>query len=279
MKAIINGEIVDGELAKVNIIDRGLLLSDGLFETMDINHKRINFFDLHWKRMTDSLEKLYITPPFSKEQLLEKIYALIDLQDNLQGHWSVRITVTRGEGNRGIVFSPELKPNYFITMSPWLAPKQNLHMVIASSRRNEYSTITQIKTLNYLDNVLARHEAILSGADDAIFLNSKGLLTESTVANIFVVINDTICTPPVSDGLIPGVMREAILRNAAQQNIAIKECSVALDELKNASEVFLTNVLVGIQRVDTIENYFSASDSRYFNLMARMYQALLEFCG
>ena len=276
MQVIVNGKMIDRQSAVVSLSDRGLLLADGLFETMCVSQGEIHLFDFHWKRMVSSLKKLYIPVPFLKDQLLKEIYLLINTQNSQQTRWSVRLTITRGEGCRGIGFSPELKPNYFITMAPWSPPKQDIDIVITSSQRNENSPITQIKSLNYLDNVLARHEANQRGFDDAIFLNSKGFLTESTIANLFVVKNNIICTPPISDGLLPGITREVILKNALKKNITIKECSICLSDLKHGSEVFLTNTLIGIQRVASIENYFSAGDRKCFDLISMLYHNLLN---
>lgn len=276
MQVIVNGKMMNSQSATISLSDRGLLLADGLFETMNISQGKIHLFDFHWKRMVSSLKKLYITPPFSKERLLREIYQLINSQNIHQIRWSIRLTITRGEGCRGIGFSSELKPNYFITMSPWVPPKQDINMVITLSRRNENSSITQIKSLNYLDNILARHEASQRDFDDAIFLNSKGFLSESTIANVFVVLNNIICTPPVSDGLLPGIAREVILNDASKRNIPFKECSISLNDLKHASEVFLTNTLIGIQRVASIENYFSGVDREYFNLISGMYHNLIN---
>jgi branched-chain amino acid aminotransferase len=276
MQVIVNGKMIDRQSAVVSLSDRGLLLADGLFETMRVSKGEIHLFDFHWKRMVSSLKKLYIPLPFLKDQLSKEIYLLINSQNSQQRRWSVRLTITRGEGGRGIGFSSELKPNYFITVAPWSPPNQDINIVITSSQRNENSPITQIKSLNYLDNVLARHEANQRGFDDAIFLNSKGFLTESTIANLFVVQNNIICTPPISDGLLPGITREVILKNALKKNIPIKECSISLSDLKHGSEVFLTNTLIGIQRVASIENYFSAGDRKCFDLISMLYSQLIK---
>lgn len=276
MQVIINGKMIDSQSAVISLADRGLLLADGLFETMNVSQDKIHLFDFHWKRMVNSLKKLYIRPPFLKGQLLTEIYQLINSQNSQKMRWSVRVTITRGESCRGIGFSSELKPNYFITMAPWSLPKQDIDVVITPNQRNENSPITQIKSLNYLDNVLARYEANQRGFDDAIFLNSKGFLTESTSANLFVVKNNIIFTPPISDGLLPGVTREVILKNALKKNIPIRECSLSLSDLKNGSEVFLTNTLIGIQRVASIENYFSAGDREYFDLISMVYRSLIN---
>lgn len=276
MQVIVNGKMVDRQSAVISLADRGLLLADGLFETMNVSQGKIHLFDLHWKRMVNGLKKLYIPVPFLKDQLLKEIYLLINTQNSQQTRLSVRLTITRGESCRGIGFSSELKPNYFITMASWSPPKQNIDIVITSTQRNENSPITQIKSLNYLDNALARHEANQRGFDDAIFLNSKGFLTESTIANLFVVKNNIICTPPISDGLLPGITREVILKNALKKNIPIKECSISLSDLKHGSEVFLTSTLIGVQRVISIENYFSAVERECFDLISMMYHSIIN---
>ena len=271
MLAIVNGTLVSKQDAVVSISDRGLLLGDGLFETMCFTQKKILFFEEHWQRLNSSLAKMLIPIPFDKNQLKANIYQLITAEQGLNEQWIIRLTVTRGESQRGINLPVQPLPNYFITIAAWSKSKQDVKLIISSNRRNEYSFITQIKSLNYLDNILARHEAELSGADDALFLNSQEFITESTVANFFVVIDGVIGTPPISDGLVPGIMRKFILQAAACNGLLVQEASFKTDDLQRASEIFLTNIAIGIQRVGSIKPYFSANKIQFFNILNQLY--------
>lgn len=249
----INGVFLPEDQAVIQISDRGLLLGDGLFETLLAIDGRPIFLERHWQRMLNGLIILDIPPPCDYTAL-EKIVEQLLIENKLfKGNAALRLTITRGSGPRGVLPIGKFNPSFFITASPYLSPEHKTFKTIFSRiRRNEYSPSTHMKSINYLDNILARQEADKAGANDAIFLNTQGMVTESTIANIFLAHNQTLYTPALSDGLIPGIIREIIIEICEELAIAIREISIAPERLLAAEEVFLTNSLFGVQSISSL---------------------------
>jgi len=151
----------------------------------------------------------------------------------------VRVTLSHGPGPRGLLPPEPAFPTLIISAAPRPEPAGPAKAIIAmTTRRNEHSTTSRIKSLSYLDNVIARREADEYDADDALLLNTQGRLAESTIANLFLMINGALLTPPVSDGALPGVMRaDLIARFKAEEH------PLEVDDLSRAEEAFLTNAL------------------------------------
>lgn len=249
----LNGSFVHSEQALIHVSDRGLLLGDGVFETLLAVKGRCTFLEAHWRRLAKSLALLNIPLPFDYEELKAISHELLEKNDLLSKDAALRLTVTRGLAARGLLPSQDACPNYFITASHYVAQSINpFKLIISSLRRNEYSPSTQIKSINYLDNVLARIEANKHKANDALLLNTKGFITESTVANIFMVLNGEVLTPPLEDGLIPGITRAVVLDICSREQIPVREISIAPEILCEVSELFLTNSLMGIQPVTVL---------------------------
>ncbi|MER2519982.1 MAG: aminotransferase class IV [Bdellovibrionales bacterium] len=231
----LNGALVDSSLARIDPFDRGFLLGDGLFETMAARGTLVPRLSAHRERLRRGCDLLGL--PFPDVALDNAIQSLLIANQASGG--AVRLTWTRGPGARGVVPSEALNPTLLLTVGPVPPPAPPARCVFAeTTRRNEHSPLCQIKTINYLDNILARREAVLRGADDALLLNTAGRLAEATSSNLFVVHGSRILTPPVSDGALPGVVRDAIL-NAGDA----LEQPLAPEDILNADEIFLTNSL------------------------------------
>jgi branched-chain amino acid aminotransferase len=248
MKISLNGALIEQDAARIDPTDRGLLLGDGLFETIAVRNGAPRRLPAHLARLRLGAAVLNIPVP----QTDERIGSLINevLTANALADAVVRITLTRGPGGRGIVPSAEPTPTLMIVSAAQPAPAEPARVIIAQdTRRNEFSPLAQIKTLNYLDNIIARQEATAQNADDALLLNTAGRIAESTVANIFVLVNGGLVTPPVTEGALPGVMRAETIRLARAE-----ELPVTIDMLAQASEVFLTNAL-GLRPVVKINDH------------------------
>jgi branched-chain amino acid aminotransferase len=242
MKVYLNGTLVDQDNACLNPMDRGFLLGDGLFETIRVEDGAPARLERHLRRLSYGCDVLRMDFP---QWLTPAIDETISANKVTNG--VLRLTVTRGPGPRGVLPPKDATQTVIISATPSeIRTTDPMKAKIAkTTRRNEFSPLAQCKSLNYLDNVIARQEADDQGADEALLLNTAGNLAEATAANLFVVIDGMLLTPPVTDGALPGVMREEILTDAEQRTLRP-------DDLARASEAFLTNSL-GVRSLVTVD--------------------------
>jgi branched-chain amino acid aminotransferase len=211
-----------------DLADRGLTLGDGVFDTALARHGRILFEDAHVARLAAAAARLgFPVPP---ERIAMAMRALAEEGLPLA---AIRTTITRGSGPRGLAFSP-----------------RRLHPT--AIRRNETSPGANLKTLGYLDAVLAAGEARAAGFDEALFLNTRGRVACAGTANLFAVIDGILVTPPLADGVLPGILRAEILLRAPRLGLPIAERSFDLAALLAAEAVFVTNSLRGLAPVTAI---------------------------
>ena len=244
MKCLLNGQLLDAAAAGIAATDRGFTLGDGLFETIRVRQGRMQRLPAHIARLTRGAQILGI--PLPDQELLkalERVRTANELEDGV-----LRLTLTRGSGPRGVLPPARPEPTLLITAAPMSPPPPPARLIIATiTRRNEMSPLSGVKSLNYLDNILARQEAATRQADDAVLLNTQGRIAETSIANIFAVIEGRLLTPPMRDGALPGVMRAAMLGQGA------REQTLQCEDLAGAEEVFLTSSL-GIRPVCVLEN-------------------------
>lgn len=236
-----NGRVLAPEDAHIPAADRGLLLGDGVFETMAVHHGRVFDLDAHLERLSAGLGLLGFAQSVDLGKLRAGItqYLAAEHADTAV----LRLTVTRGSGPRGLAPPGAPSPTILMTLSPMPAPRKEplaLH-IAAVTRRNELSPLARIKALPYLDNVLALSEARAQGADDALLLNTRGTIACAAAANVFIIHNGRLQTPPVSDGALPGTMRALVLALAEEAGLAPLEISLEPSTLSGADHVFLTN--------------------------------------
>lgn len=237
MKVVLNGEILDAGEARIDPCDRGLALGDGLFETLRLHKGKVRRLPAHLARLRLSAAALGIPLVYDDAALESQIAAVVAA--NALTDAVVKITLTRGPGARGIALPANPCPTLLITTADAPPEPHPARVIVAGvTRRNELSPLSRFKTLNYLDSVLARDEAAQAGADDALLLNTQGRVAESTAANVFLLVNGGLITPPVEEGALPGVARADAIRLTRAE-----EKPVTLETLAGASEVFLTNAL------------------------------------
>ncbi|MEP9378974.1 aminotransferase class IV [Aquabacter sp. CN5-332] len=243
MKVWLNGAVLDADAACIAPGDRGFTLGDGLFETMQARDGVVLRLDAHLARLARSAAVIDLNlPAVDFPAALAATLAANGLASGV-----LRLTVTRGSGPRGVLPPAAPVPTVLITAAPLAAPAPPARLVIAQiTRRNEFSPLSGIKSLNYLDNILARQEAAARGADDAVLLNTQGRVAETTIANLFVVCGGEMLTPPLGEGSLPGVMRAEVLRLGAVERALMPE------DLVRAEEIFLTSSL-GIRSVGEME--------------------------
>lgn len=242
----INGVLSEAADARIDPADRGFTLGDGIFETIVVRRNAVRHLAAHLARFKRGADLLGIPLPGDDNAIANMIGATIVGNKATEG--VVRMTLTRGPGARGIVPPANPQPTLLITIAPLPPEAEPAKVIVATStRRNEHSPLSRIKHLNYLDNILARQEAEKARADDAILLNTACRVTESTVANVFVLVDGFMLTPPLEDGALPGIMRAEVIKLARAE-----ERTITPEMLKRSSEVFLTNSL-GVRPVTHID--------------------------
>lgn len=257
MKIFVNERVVDEKKANISVFDRGLLYGDGLFETMRSYNKKVLALDKHFDRFYSSAEALGIRLDRDRKYIKYIIYKLIKINRLRDAY--IRLAVTRGEGRVGLDATTARDHSIVIivkkfTPYPEKLYKRGVSLYTAAIRRNERSPLSNIKSLNYLNNILARMEAQREGATDALLLNTKDEVAESAVSNIFMVKRKRLITPTIDSGILPGVTREMVLSLAGRLELMPVERHIKPAELKKADEVFLTNTLMEVMPVVKIDN-------------------------
>ncbi|MFH0767970.1 MAG: aminotransferase class IV [Chloroflexota bacterium] len=243
----LNGSIVPRQQAKISISDYGFLYGYGLFETMRAYGGRVFRLEWHLGRLALSAEFLGI----SVDRTELEVVVNNTIQANNLRDARIRITVSIGEG--GLTPDPAScsRPTVLIVAGeykpfPEQVYQRGFRAVVSSIRRNSQSPLSRLKSVNYLESMLARQEARRMGVDEAICLNERGLLAEASMSNIFLVVDDTLKTPALESGILPGVTREAVLELARESGIKILEDEIAAEELWSAREAFLTSSLIEV---------------------------------
>jgi branched-chain amino acid aminotransferase len=241
-----NGELIAPEKACIAAADRGFLLGDGVFETVAIHNGKPFDLAAHFERLAFGLAVLGFADSVDLNDLQAEALNFIAGEGLAAG--VVRITVTRGEGPRGLVPPASPHPAIMMTLSPPPAAREepvSLHIATAT-RRNELSPVSRIKALGYLDNIIALREANALNADDALILNTCGAVACASAANVFIIRCDRLETPPVADGALPGTMRAKLLSMAQSAGLSAMETSLFANDVAEADHVFLTNSVRGI---------------------------------
>ena len=233
----LNGRLLPAAEARIDPADRGFTLGDGLFETIRIKDGATRHLPRHLDRLAAGAALLRLPLPYDFPALSQAMAALIAATGTKDG--VLRLTLSRGTGARGVLPPADARPTAMMTAAPAAHMTAPAAAVIARGpRRNEHSPLSRLKSLNYLDSILARQEAAERGADEALLLNGAGRLAESSVANLFLSVGGRLLTPPVADGALPGIRRALIL----ERHGAV-EAPLTPDDLARADEAILTNSL------------------------------------
>jgi branched-chain amino acid aminotransferase len=242
----LNGALVKAAQARIDPADRGLLLGDGLFETILARDGMVRDLDRHFARLKTGAAALRIALPINESALSAALRAVLGA--NRLREAVLRLTVTRGAGPRGLLPPENILPTVLITAAAVPPPGGSVSAVIAKAvSRDETSPLSRIKTLNYLPNILARIEAAERGADDALLINHARRLAEASAGNLFIRQGDKWLTPAVSEGALPGI-RRARLIDARM----VHETTLQPADLFSATAVCIGNVL-GLRTVSAID--------------------------
>jgi branched-chain amino acid aminotransferase len=253
----LNGTIVPPDFARIDPADRGFTLADGLFETLRAYRGRPFRLADHLERLTHSADALGIPLLFDAPVIAEAVLEV--LAANNLSEAAIRITITRGTGPRGLAPPADVKPTLLITAADYAPPPELCTAALVGIRRNEGSPLSRMKSLAYLDNVLAAAEAARLQAEEAILLNNAGLVAGGARANLFAVLDGRLVTPPAADGVLPGIARRVVLELAEALRIPAVEASLSPGELGGAREIFLTNSLFELRSVSRLDGWRAAS--------------------
>lgn len=254
MLVFLNGRFVPEEQALVSAFDRGFLYGDGLFETLRVMNGVPLGWDAHWRRLANGAETLKLKLPFTSDFLRAQARELS--RQNQLPEALLRLTLSRGVGQRGYSPRGADTPTLVMALHPApplgpAAPQWKLHT--ASLRVPTGDALSACKSANKLLHVLARAEAEAVGADDALLLNASGEVAETTSANIFWVEGDTLHTPPLTSGALPGVTRADVLGLCRAQSIPAIATTADLPRLLRANGVFLTSSASGVVEVVALD--------------------------
>ena len=250
----LNGAIVPPDFARIDPADRGFTLADGLFETLRAYGGRPFRLEDHLVRLESSAPALGIPLLFDAVRIAEAAVELLEANALTEGDAAIRCTATRGTGPRGLVPPADVQPTLLITTSAYHPLPESCSATIVDIRRNEGSPLSQMKSLGYLDNVLAARDAAERGAEEAILLNNAGRVAGAARANVFAVLDGRLLTPPLQDGVLPGIARRVVLELAAALRIPTEEVSLSPADLAAASEVFLTYSLFEVSSVRRLDD-------------------------
>ncbi len=253
----LNGKILPVEQATIPVLDHGLLYGDGVFEGIRFYNKAPFLLNEHLQRLRDSARAIALNVPWNNKELIQITEALINAFNGDDGY--IRMIITRGEGPLGIDPTACKTPRLIVIagqlqMVNPVARTQGIRLVTAATRRLPSDGLDpRIKSLNYLNHILARIEANHAEADEAVLLNAQGRVTEGTADNLFIVRDNRLLTPPVIDGALPGITRALIIELAKQAGIETHEQSLAPYDLHTADECFLTGTgaeLIPVREID-----------------------------
>ena len=253
----LGGQFVKKEDAVVSVFDHGFLYGDGVFEGIRVYSGNVFRLDAHLKRLYESAQSIMLKIPYSREEMTQLIVDTIK-KNQLQSAY-IRVVVSRGKGNLGLDPSSCSNPSVIIiaeelTMYPKEYYENGIKIASVPSRRNRPDVLSpQVKSLNYLNNILVKLEATQAGVEEALMLNDQGYVTEGSADNIFIVKNGVIYTPPVYLGALEGITRNAIIDVARSKGLEVKESPFTRHDVYVADEVFLTGTAVEVIAVIDVD--------------------------
>src|SRR5438105_9763747 len=249
-KIYIDGKFYSEANAKVSVLDHGLLYGDGIFEGIRFYNGRVFRLEEHLDRLWDSARSICLEIPMSKRDMTEAVLETIR-QNHLRDGY-IRLLVTRGVGNLGLNPTQCKYPSVIIIAATIALYHENFYrkgltIVTCATRRSSPAALNPaVKSLNYLNNVMARIEANLAGADEALMLNDAGNVAECTADNVFIVKHGQSFTPPVAAGALKGITRSVVFEIGAELGVKVRETDITRHDVFVADECFLTGTAAEI---------------------------------
>lgn len=258
LKIYISGKLYDKEDAKISVYDHGLLYGDGVFEGLRSYGGKVFRLEEHLDRLYESAKAIWLEIPMSKEAMGKAINDTVKVNGITDGY--IRAVVTRGAGTLGLDPNRTSDPQIIIiadkiALYPPEMYEQGLDIVTVSVIRNHPAALSpRIKSLNYLNNILAKIEGLRAGCVEAMMLNHKGEVAECTGDNIFLIRKGELLTPPIEAGILEGVTRNAVMELAVQSGITVREVPLTKHDVYVADECFLTGTAAEVIPVVKVDN-------------------------
>jgi len=258
LKVYINGKHYDKENAMVSVYDHGLLYGDGVFEGIRSYSGKVFRMREHLDRLWNSAKAIWLQIPISKDEMAKAIEATLAINGIRDGY--IRVVVTRGAGTLGLDPNRCADPQVIIitdriALYPEEQYQKGLEIITVSTMRNHPAALSpRIKSLNYLNNILAKIEGLQAGCIEALMLNHKGEVAECTGDNLFLVRDGQLLTPPIDAGILEGITRDAVIELARQAGITVREIPLTKHDVYIADECFLTGTaaeVIPVVKVDS----------------------------
>jgi branched-chain amino acid aminotransferase len=257
LKIWIDDKLVEEDQAKISVFDHGLLYGDGVFEGIRVYSEKIFEFEAHIKRLYESAKAINLKIPMEFDALCDAVTETVKANNIVDGY--IRLVISRGVGDLGLNPYKCAKAGVIIIAANiQLYPEElygkGLKVISATTMRNHPLAIPpQIKSLNYLNNIMATMEAADAGASEAIMYNHLGYVAEATGDNVFIVKDGVVYTPPIHAGSLAGITRAVVIKLAEQENIKVVEKNLTRFDLYVADEFFLTGTaaeVIGVVDID-----------------------------
>ena len=249
MKVYLGGKLVDEADAKISVFDHGLLYGDGVFEGIRVYHGKVFRLKEHMERLYDSARSIWLEIPMGRDELTRQVEECVRINDKKDGY--IRLVVTRGTGTLGL--DPRKCDTQIIiivddiSLYPQELYDNGLEIITAATMRNNPAALNpRIKSLNYLNNILGKIEAIRGGCLEALMLNHKGEVAECTGDNVFILKHGELRTPPIDAGILEGVTRNAVIELSRKAGMTVKEMALTRHDIFAAEEFFLTGTAAEI---------------------------------
>lgn len=253
----INGDLVPKEDAKISVYDHGLLYGDGVFEGIRVYGSRVFLLEQHVDRLYEGARSIRLEVPIPREQMVEEVNKTVAANKITDGY--VRLVVTRGGGYLGLDIRRTENPQVIIiadtiTLYPEETYENGMALVTASTIRNHPAALNpRVKSLNYLNNIMAKCEATLAGCQEALMLNHNGEVSECTGDNIFIVKDGQIFTPPKDAGILEGITRNTVIDLAKDAGVSVHQEAMTRHDIYIADECFLTGTAAEVVPVVSLD--------------------------
>jgi branched-chain amino acid aminotransferase len=253
----INGKLIDKANARVSVYDHGLLYGDGVFEGIRVYAGKVFRLHEHVERLYESARHLLLEVPWSRERMTEEVRRTVEANKKQEGY--IRLVVTRGAGTLGLDPNRCSDPQVIIivddiSLYPAKLYEEGMEVITSSYIRCHPNTISpRVKSLNYLNNILAKIEATRAGCPEALMLNHLGEVAECTGDNVFLVKHGLLRTPPINAGILEGITRDTVIELAQAAGITVQEVALTRHDVYTADEIFLTGTgaeIIPVVKVD-----------------------------
>ncbi len=285
MKIFVNGKLVPERDAKVSVFDHGLLYGDGVFEGIRVYNGRVFALEEHIDRLISSAKAIALKIPMSRKALMEAVAQTCKANKCYDGY--VRLVVTRGVGTLGLnPFLCKKAQVIIIAADIQLYPQKlydnGLEVITVPTVRNHPEAVSpNIKSLNYLNNILAKIEAINSGVMEAIMMNVHGYVAEATGDNVFIIKGKELITPPTHSGILEGITRNTVMKLAPEVGLTVREQVMTRYDIYTADEVFLTGTaaeVIGVVAIDR-RKIGRGKPGKFTRLLEKLYRDLANSTG